>query len=49
MGLDWWTGNPAFDSKARGPALPNLELEDRLKRLEDRLGAALPVDEEKQI
>jgi Gas vesicle protein len=48
MGLDWWTGNPAFDSKARGPALPNLELEDRLKRLEDRLGAALPVDEEKQ-
>jgi hypothetical protein len=34
MGLDWWTGNPAFDSRARNPALPNVELEDRLKRLE---------------
>ncbi len=49
MGLDWWTGNPAFDSKARVPALPNLELEDRLKRLEDRLELVLPVIEEKQI
>jgi hypothetical protein len=34
MGLDWWTGNPAFDSRARNPALPNVELEDRIKRLE---------------
>jgi hypothetical protein len=34
MGLDWWTGNPAFDSRARNPALPNVELEERLKRLE---------------
>jgi len=34
MGLDWWTGNPAFDSRARNPALPNVELEDSLKRLE---------------
>ena len=48
MGLDWWTGNPAFDSKARAPASPNLELEDRLKRLEDRLESVLPVIEEKQ-
>jgi hypothetical protein len=46
MGLDWWTGNPAFDSKARAAALPNLELEDRLQRLETRLEALLPVIEE---
>ena len=47
MGLDWWTGNPAFDSRARVTnSLPNMELEDRLKRLENRLEAALPVIEE---
>ncbi len=47
MGLDWWTGNPAFDSRARATnSLPNMELEDRLKRLENRLEAALPVIEE---
>ena len=46
MGLDWWTGNPAFDSKARAAALPNLELEDRLQRLETRLEALLPIIEE---
>jgi hypothetical protein len=47
MGLDWWTGNPAFDSKARiASALPTTELEDRLQRLETRLEAVLPVIEE---
>ena len=37
MGLDWWSGNPAFDSRARIPALPAPDLEERLKRLEARL------------
>lgn len=38
MGLDWWSGNPAFDSRARGvAALPTTELEERLQRLEARL------------
>ncbi len=37
MGLDWWSGNPAFDSRARVPALPSPDLEERLKRLEARL------------
>jgi hypothetical protein len=47
MGLDWWTGNPAFDSRAREiNSLPNTELEDRLKRLETRLETVLPVIEE---
>ena len=49
MGLDWWTGNPAFDSKARvASLLPNTELEDRLKRLEARLETVLPAIEETQ-
>ena len=49
MGLDWWTGNPAFDSKARvASSLPNTELEDRLKRLEARLETVLPAIEETQ-
>lgn len=38
MGLDWWTGNPAFDSRARG--LPSPVMEERLQRLEARLDAA---------
>ncbi len=46
MGLDWWTGNPAFDSRARTAPLPTTELEDRLQRLEARLEAVLPVIEE---
>ena len=37
MGLDWWSGNPAFDSRARVPALPAPDLEKRLQRLEARL------------
>ncbi len=37
MGLDWWSGNPAFDSRARAPALPSPEIEERLNRLEARL------------
>jgi hypothetical protein len=41
MGLDWWTGNPAFDSRARVPTLPPPpEMEERLKRLEARLEAS---------
>ncbi len=38
MGLDWWSGNPAFDSRARA-ALPaaDLDLEQRLQRLEAQL------------
>jgi len=39
MGLDWWSGNPAFDSRARVPALPAPDLEERLKRLEAKLEA----------
>ncbi len=43
MGLDWWSGNPAFDSRARNAAtLPSPELEERLQRLEARL-EALPI------
>ena len=46
MGLDWWTGNPAFDSRARAAsALPETGLEERLQRLEARL-EKLPVIEE---
>lgn len=37
MGLDWWSGNPAFDSRARGLTLPSADLEERLRRLETRL------------
>ncbi|MFM8330458.1 MAG: gas vesicle protein [Candidatus Methylumidiphilus sp.] len=47
MGLDWWAGNPAFDSRARGAAaLSAPDMEERLKRLEARLEAAAPVLEE---
>lgn len=48
MGLDWWSGNPAFDSRARTAALlPAPEdLEARLQRLETRLEAVQPVIEE---
>lgn len=48
MGLDWWSGNPAFDSKARGVSAlsPPSELEERLQRLEARL-EKLPVVTEK--
>ena len=42
MGLDWWSGNPAFDSRARVPALPAPDVDERLKRLEERLQIALP-------
>lgn len=46
MGLDWWSGNPAFDSRARVPALPAPDLEERLKRLEAKLEAPSAVPEE---
>ncbi len=50
MGLDWWTGNPAFDSRARIAATaPTPELEERLQRLEARLETALPVLEETHL
>jgi hypothetical protein len=46
MGLDWWSGNPAFDSRARGAAaLPSPEMEERLQRLEARLQALPEVAE----
>ncbi|MFI3222718.1 MAG: gas vesicle protein [Methylococcaceae bacterium] len=45
MGLDWWTGNPAFDSKARIATLPNIELEDRLQQLEAKLASLQPAIE----
>jgi hypothetical protein len=41
MGLDWWSGNPAFDSKARVPSLPAPDVEERLKRLEARAEEAV--------
>jgi hypothetical protein len=44
MGLDWWTGNPAFDSRARetGGALPapDISFEQRLQHLESQLPAS---------
>lgn len=47
MGLDWWSGNPAFDSRARGAAaLPSPEMEERLQRLEARLQALPEVAEQ---
>jgi len=46
MGLDWWTGNPAFDSRARVPALPSPDMEERLKRLEAHLEASELAPEE---
>lgn len=50
MGLDWWSGNPAFDSRARAAqTIPNSELEARLQHLETRLEAVLPVIEETHI
>lgn len=41
MGLDWWTGNPAFDSRARG--IPAPDMEERLQRLEARLEAPTEI------
>ena len=46
MGLDWWSGNPAFDSRARVPALVAPDMEERLKRLEARLEIPERVPEE---
>lgn len=43
MGLDWWSGNPAFDSRARQSALQAPGLEDRLRRLEARLDMPEPA------
>jgi hypothetical protein len=41
MGLDWWSGNPAFDSRARNnQALPEVaEMEARINRLEAQLAS----------
>lgn len=51
MGLDWWSGNPAFDSRARGKeALPSAELEERLQRLEASLAVATqPLESKPEI
>ena len=46
MGLDWWSGNPAFDPRARVPALPAPDLEERVKRLEARLESPALVTED---
>ncbi len=52
MGLDWWSGNPAFDSRARGTAAalpaPNMDLEQRLQRLEAQLQAN-PINTQETI
>ncbi len=52
MGLDWWSGNPAFDSRARGTAAalpaPNMDLEQRLQRLEAQLQAS-PINTQETI
>jgi hypothetical protein len=52
MGLDWWSGNPAFDSRARGTAAalsaPNMDLEQRLQRLEAQLQAS-PINNQETI
>ena len=45
MGLDWWSGNPAFDSRARIPTLPPPDLEERLNRLEARVESSALVAE----
>lgn len=42
MGLDWWRGNPAFDSRARNPQLEvsaTAGIEERLRKLEASLPA----------
>jgi len=45
MGLDWWSGNPAFDSRARATAsvlpAPDMDLEQRLQRLEAQLQTSI--------
>jgi len=46
MGLDWWSGNPAFDSRARVPTLAAPDMEERLRRLEARLEIPELVTEE---
>lgn len=45
MGLDWWRGNPAFDSSARIPVLSAPDLEERVKRLEARVESPVLVTE----
>lgn len=37
IGLDWWTNNPAFSSKARQPQPAEGELEERVRRIEESL------------
>ncbi|MBS1205214.1 MAG: gas vesicle protein [Proteobacteria bacterium] len=50
MGLDWWSGNPAFDSRARvATSVPVADVEERLQRLETRLAAVPPVIEATHI
>lgn len=41
IGLDWWKADPELSSGGRGLLAENLELRERVRRLEERL-AALP-------
>jgi hypothetical protein len=46
MGVDWWRGNPTFDTKARDPQLNTPGLEERLARLEEKLEMPASSDPE---
>ncbi|MHB0874788.1 MAG: gas vesicle protein [Anaerolineae bacterium] len=37
MGIDWWQSDPALSSRAAGLQQENLQLRERLERLEARL------------
>jgi hypothetical protein len=39
MGIDWWTNDPFYSSKARHAEDENRELRERIAELEERLGA----------
>jgi hypothetical protein len=42
VGLDWWTNNPAFSGRkaAEQAAVPSRKLEERIRKLEETMGAA---------
>ncbi|MGI5865250.1 MAG: gas vesicle protein [Myxococcales bacterium] len=42
IGLDWWTNTPAFSGKPK-QAQPESQLEERVRRLEEALGAETEV------
>ncbi len=45
MGMDWWTTNPAFQSKARPEEVELHALRDRVNQLEARLGATVGTEQ----